>query len=88
MNKLPCTNCITLPICKNQYREMINEPKRPLDYVPNSFIVFKARNKLTSKCILLDQYVYKDENYDYDTKADRRVELHKFMTGEENGVTT
>lgn len=78
MNMLPCVDCITLSLCKSQYRDTIFGH---YSYARGSFIIFRARNKLTSKCILLDNYVYKDWNADYNTKTERREELHNFMMG-------
>ena len=71
-NKLPCINCITLPICRNEYKAIT---ERTYELVLR---YFEARHMLERKCTLIFDYL-RATNIKNKEIQNRRIELQKFM---------
>lgn len=69
MNKLPCINCITLPICKLQYQEIASREE---------YSSYDARIMLESKCKLIRFFV-REPKQTQTTLNNRISKLTKFM---------
>jgi len=72
MSQLPCINCITLPICRNQYQA---ESRKTHNIVLR---YFDARRMLENKCRLLFDYT-KDVYIVSEEVKQRRKTLQEFM---------
>lgn len=72
--KLPCINCITLPICRSEYMA-IREQEEQIYLEPKTL----ARGHLQSKCQLLKSYTI--PRYSKMSILDlRNIELDRYMT--------
>lgn len=61
MNPLPCKDCITFPVCLNEYREYrLKDIRNGYQYSALSRTL--ARGILKSKCSILSKYMNEHEN--------------------------
>lgn len=73
MNKLPCINCILLPICKQRYNPTVCEK-----YDNERFLIaYTGFSQLNRNCSLIGDYVRVTKNK---MLTERTYELQRFMT--------
>ena len=69
LNKFPCKECITLPICaalyKSEYDSLFNEYEKRTSSASKSMAIFHACKKLTSKCPLINKYYERSLDISY-----------------------
>lgn len=77
MNDFPCIDCITLPICRNQYKQSIDHFYfNSVSYGARTTI---ARGKITRKCSLIGKYLYSPGFFSEIGYKERKLLFHKFM---------
>jgi hypothetical protein len=61
MDKLPCIDCITFPICLSTYRELrLQDVKK--EYKFQTISMTLSRVVLKDKCSLLKRYIFNSDN--------------------------
>jgi len=73
MNKIPCKDCITLPICRDRY---LNGRER----ISSDFLkAYNGFSNVYRRCLIIDSYV-RSSNTVFSTE--RVYELERFMIHE------